>query len=142
MTRKELEQIYYLNKELHMWERELERQRGKSLIQSPMPSAVHGSGVSDKVGSLAEKRVDLERLVQDKQAEIQRLKDKAVEYINTIPDSLTRQIIYYRCVSLFGWRKIAFTVGGGNTEESVRKVYTRFFDKKEKLSDLSDLPVV
>ena len=131
MTRKELEQIYYLNKELRMWERELERQRGKSLIQSPLPSAVHGSEISDKVGSLAEKRVDLERLVQDKQAEIQQLKDKAVEYINTIPDSLTRQIIYYRCVSLFSWRRVAHEVGGDNTEESVKKTYYRFFEKQK-----------
>ena len=43
MTRDELEQIYYLNRELRVIERELERICGQSLIQSPQPNASHGS---------------------------------------------------------------------------------------------------
>ena len=142
MTREELEQIYYLNRELRVLERELERLRGRSLIQSPLPNSTHGSGVSDKVGRLAERCVDLEILIREKQREIEQLRDKAVEYIYSIPDSLTRQVVYYRCVSLMSWKRVAYEVGGKNTEESVRKVYTRFFDKQENLSVLSDLGVV
>lgn len=129
MTRDELEQIYYLNREQRMLERELERLRGKPLIQSPLPNATHGSGISNKIDKLAEKRVDLEILIYDKQREIQQLRDKAVEYIYSIPDSLMRQIIYYRCVSLYSWRRVAYEIGGQNTEESVKKAYYRFFDK-------------
>lgn len=142
MTKEELEQIYYLHKELQMWERELERIRGRSLVQSPQLNASHGSSTSDKVGALAEKRVDLERLIMAKREEIQQQRDRAVAYIYGIPDSLTRQIVYYRCVSLFSWRRVAYEVGGGNTEESVRKIYTRFFESSEKLSVLSDSYVV
>lgn len=142
MTRDELEQIYYLNREQKVLERELERLRGRSLIQSPQPFSSHGSGVSDKVGALAQKRVDLEKLICETRREIEQLRDKAVEYIYSIPDSLTRQIIYYRCVSLFSWKRVAYEVGGQNTEESVRKVYKRFFEKQEKLSVLSDSGVV
>lgn len=142
MTRDELEQIYYLNREQKVLERELERLRGRSLIQSPMPNASHGSGVSDKVGRLAERCVDLEQLIREKKAEIQQQRDKALEYIYSIPDSLTRQVVYYRCVSLFSWKRVAYEVGGQNTEESVRKVYKRFFEKQEKLSVLSDSGVV
>lgn len=142
MTRDELEQIYYLNREQKVLERELERLRGRSLIQSPMPNASHGSGVSDKVGALAQKRVDIEKLICETRHEIEQLRDKAVEYIYSIPDSLTRQVIYYRCVSLFSWKRVAYEVGGNNTEESVRKVYKRFFEKQEKLSVLSDSGVV
>ena len=142
MTRDELEQIYYLNREQKVLERELERLRGRSLIQSPLPNASHGSGVSDKVGRLAERCVDLEQLIREKKAEIQQQRDKAVEYIYSIPDSLTRQVIYYRCVSLFSWKRVAYEVGGNNTGESVRKVYKRFFEKQEKLSVLSDSGVV
>lgn len=142
MTRDELEQIYYLNRELRVLERELERICGQSLIQSPQSFASHGSGVSDKVGRLAQKRVDTEQLIRDKKAEIQQQRDKALEYIYNIPDSLTRQVVYYRCVSLMSWKRVAYEVGGKNTEESVRKVYTRFFDKQENLSVLSDSGVV
>lgn len=128
MTRTDLEQIYYLHRELRMWERELERLRGRSLVQSPQPSTSHGSGAADKVAERAARTADLERLIAAKRDEIQGLRDRAVEYIYGIPDSLTRQVVYYRCVSLFSWRRVAYEVGGNNTEESVRKIYTRFFD--------------
>ena len=129
MTRDELEQIYYLNRELRVLERELERICGQSLIQSPMPNASHGSGISDKVGSLAQKRVDTEQLIRDKKAEIQNQRDKALEYIYNIPDSLTRQVVYYRCVSLMSWKRVAYEVGGNNTPDGVRMLYNRFMDK-------------
>ena len=126
MTKPELEQIYYLNRELKLWETELERLRCKSLVGSPLPGVSHGSGVSDKVADRAERIIELENRIIAKRDEIQRLRDVAVEYIYSIPDSLTRQIIYYRCVSLMSWRRVAYEVGGNNTEESVRQVYSRF----------------
>ena len=130
MTKSGLEQIYYLNRELKMWETELERVRCKSLVGSPLPGNSHGSGVSDKVADRAERIIELENRIIEKRDEIQRLRDEAVEYIYSIPDSLTRQIIYYRCVSLMSWRRVAYEVGGNNTPESVRKIYDRFFAKQ------------
>ena len=126
MTRIDLEQIYYLNRELKMWQTELERVRCRSLVGSPLPSNSHGSGISDKVADRAERIIELESRIVAKQEEIQRLRDAAVEYIYSISDSLTRQIIYYRCVSLMSWRRVAYEVGGNNTEESVRQIYSRF----------------
>ncbi|MGN1109508.1 MAG: hypothetical protein ACI4RK_09025 [Oscillospiraceae bacterium] len=130
MTKADLEQIYYLNRELKMWETELERVRCKSLVGSPLPGNSHGSGVSDKIADRAERIIELENRIIAKRDEIQRLRDNAVEYIYSIPDSLTRQIIYYRCVSLMSWRRVAYEVGGFNTAESVRKIYDRFFEKQ------------
>ena len=130
MTKAELEQIYYLNRELKLWETELERVRCKSLVGSPLPGNSHGSGVSDKVADRAERIIELENRIIAKRDEIQRLRDEAVEYIYGIPDSLTRQIIYCRCVSLMSWRRVDYEVGGYNTAESVRKIYDRFFEKQ------------
>ena len=138
MTKAELEQIYYLNRELKMWETELERVRCKSLVGSPLPGVSHGSGVSDKVADRAERIIELENRIIAKRDEIQRLRDEAVEYIYSIPDSLTRQIIYYRCVSLMNWRKVAYEVGGNNTEEGVKKIYYRFFDKQKSCPECPD----
>ena len=129
MTKPELEQIYYLNRELKMWETELERVRCKSLVGSPLPGNSHGSGVSDKVADRAERIIELENRIIAKRDEIQRLRDEAVEYIESIPDSLTRQIIYYRCVSLMSWRKVAYEVGGNNTPDGVRMIYNRFMEQ-------------
>ena len=129
MTREELEQIYYLHRELRMWEQELERLRCRSLVRSPQPDTGPGSGTSDKVGDLAEKRVDLENLIEAKREEIQQRRDEAVAFIYGIPDSLTRQIVYYRCVSLYGWARVAYEVGGNNSPDGVRKIYSRFMEK-------------
>lgn len=129
MTKQNLEQIYYLSKELKMWERELERLKARSLVQSPVPRAELSGGTSDKVADRAERLLELESRISAKREEIQQLRDEAVAYIKDIPDSLTRMIIYYRCVSLMNWRRVAYEVGGSNTEESVKKVYYRFFEK-------------
>ena len=129
MTKAELEQIYYLNRELKMWETELERVRCKSLVGSPLPGNSHGSGVSDKVADRAERIIELENRIIAKRDEIQRLRDEAVEYIYSIPDSLTRQIVYYRCVSLMSWRRVAYEVGGNNTPDGVRMIYNRFMEQ-------------
>ena len=129
MTKSDLEQIYYLNRELKMWETELERVRCKSLVGSPLPGNSHGSGVSDKVADRAERIIELENRIIAKRDEIQRLRDEAVEFIYSIPDSLTRQIVYYRCVSLMSWRRVAYEVGGNNTADGVRMIYNRFMDK-------------
>ena len=129
MTKPELEQIYYLNRELKMWETELERVRCKSLVGSPLPSNSHGSGVSDKVADRAERIIELENRIIAKRDEIQCLRDEAVENIYGIPDSLTRQIIYYRCVSLFGWTRVAYEIGGNNSPDGVRMIYNRFMNK-------------
>ena len=129
MTKAELEQIYYLNRELKLWETELERVRCKSLVGSPLPGNSHGSGVSDKVADRAERIIELENRIIAKRDEIQRLRDEAVEYIYGIPDSLTRQIIYYRCVSLMSWRRVAYEVGGDNTPDGVRMIYNRFMER-------------
>ena len=129
VTKSELEQIYYLNRELKMWETELERVRCKSLVGSPLPGNSHGSGVSDKVADRAERIIELENRIIAKRDEIQRLRDEAVAYIESIPDSLTRQIVYYRCVSLMNWRRVAYEVGGNNTPDGVRMIYNRFMDQ-------------
>ena len=131
MTKQDLEQIYYLDRELKMWERELQTLRGKSLICSPLPStgAASGGGHSDKVADRAERIISLEERVDAKKAEIQAARDAAVAFVTTIPDSLMRMIVFYRCVSLMSWRRIAYEVGGKNTEESVKKLYQRFVAK-------------
>lgn len=127
MTREELEQIHYLSRELTLLERELKRLREISPIKSPLPNASHGSGVSDKVGRLAQKRVDLERLITAKREEISQQRDNALYFICHISDSLTRQIVYYRCVKLFSWRRVAEEIN--NTEENARQIYSRFMRK-------------
>lgn len=123
-----LEQIYYINRELKMWERELERLRLHSPVNSPITRNGSSSGLSDPTARNAERLIEVESYVKHKAQQLQTARDEAMKLIWEIPDSLTRMIVFYRCVSLFNWKRVAYEVGGNNTEESVRKVYKRFFD--------------
>ncbi len=129
MTKKELEQIYYLSREIKMWEQEIEVLTARYLA-APQETANINGGISNKVAAVTEKKIILENKIRTRQDEMQKARDNAIEYILTIPDSLTRMVIYYRCIKLMSWKRVACEVGGYNTPDGVRKIYTRFFDKK------------
>lgn len=129
MTKTDLEQIRYLNRELKMWERELAELRSSSLVPSPKPGVSRRVGAPDPVGKRGNAEADLEKKISEMRDELKRRHDEAVELVLTIPDSLTRQIIYNRCVKLMSWRRVAYEVGGNNTKDSVRMVYNRFMSK-------------
>ena len=49
-------------------------------------------------------------------------------FINGINDSFIRRIIYYRFVEHQPWNRVADKIGGGNTEDGVKKAFYRFMD--------------
>ena len=48
-------------------------------------------------------------------------------YIGSVQDSLVRQILTLRFVDGLSWTAVAHRIGGGNTEESVKKAFYRFW---------------
>ena len=129
MTREELKQIYYLNKEVKMWQKELERLQCMSLIKGQRITGMpHVPGVSDNVGDLVATIADIEAIIRGKLAEIQMQRKRIIEYINSIDDSLLRQIMFLRNVSCMTWRQIANELG--STENCVKQIYSRHFRKR------------
>lgn len=51
------------------------------------------------------------------------------EFIASVNDSRMRRIINLRFIENLSWIKIAEKIGGGNTDESVRKAFERFMSK-------------
>lgn len=51
------------------------------------------------------------------------------KFISEIDDSRMRRIINYRFIERLSWNRIADMMGGGNTEDSVKKAYQRFMEK-------------
>ncbi len=51
---------------------------------------------------------------------------KLEQYIDSIPDSLTRQIFRLRFVEGEKWKDIPVKVGGGNSESAVRMIVDRY----------------
>ena len=130
MTKEELKQIYYLNKEVKMWQKELERLQCMSLIKGQQITGMpHVPGVSDKVGDLATTIADIEAIIRGKLAEIQIQRRKIIEYINSIDDSLLRQIMFLRNVSCMTWGQVARELN--STENCVKQIYSRHFRKNK-----------
>ena len=128
MTKEELKQIYYLNKEIKMWQRELDRLQCKSLIGGQsLDGMPKGSGMSDKVADLAIEKEEIREIINGKLAEIQVQRKRIMNYINGIEDSLLRQIMFLRNVSCMTWRQIANELG--STENCVKQIYSRHFRK-------------
>ena len=130
VTKEELSQIYYLNKELRMWQKELESLECQSLLRGQQLTGMpFVSGTSDKTRDIATTIADIKNIIIGKQAEIQIQKKKIMTYIEQIEDSYMRQIIFYRCVSCMSWNSVAQEIGGNNTEDSVKQAFHRFFKK-------------
>ena len=51
------------------------------------------------------------------------------EFITSIKDSHIRRIINLRVIDGLSWSKVADRIGGGNTDDSVRKTFDRFMEK-------------
>lgn len=149
MTIKELSQLYYLN-------REIERDRERLSILRSKASSMGASGFDGlpKSGCLGGRLeqciaeiVDLEVIIQAKITQCLHERNRLERYISDIPDSITRQVFHLRFVSGLPWAQIALSIGGGNTEEGVRKRVYRYL-KQKNLEDskgcpkMSGLPVV
>lgn len=130
MTTKELSQIYWLNKEKKMWQRELARINNRSLVSGQNHTRTTGSSTVGVPEAQATNKDDIENIIRDVQVKIDAEEKRMMEYIQSIEDSLMRQIVHYRCVCLWPWNVIAMEIGGGNTADGIRMKFTRYFREK------------
>lgn len=126
-TKEELKQIYYINKEIQMWQRELERLRSRGLVKSPVISDMPRGGINIDIADYASEIADYEAVIRGLLAKAQIQRKKIMDYIDSIDDSLMKQIIFYRHISCMTWNEVACAIGGNNTEGSVKMAYNRFF---------------
>lgn len=63
-------------------------------------------------------------------SEIEETVNDVQVYINSIEDSHIRRIVSMRYIDGLKWRQIAENVGGGNTEDAVRKTVERFLERE------------
>ena len=127
MTIKELSQLRYLGREI-----EMDRQRLKELealatsLTVNMDGMPHASGYGDKIAGCVAEIVDLQAIIAAKQQQCLYERNRLERYIASVPDSLTRQILTLRFVDGKSWAAVAMTIGGGNTEDGVKKICYRY----------------
>lgn len=134
MTLKELSQLYYLNREIERDQERLEQLR--TSVSAPGAPNYDGMPKSPSFENRLERYiaeiVDLEAIIQAKITQCLHERNRLERYIAEIPDSLTRQIFQLRFINGLTWTQIAFNVGGGNTEEGVRKRVYRYLEQENK----------
>ena len=132
MTRRDLEKVYYLKRELKMWER-----RYDELIADISQDTVAPDGMpysrTNKITSPTESKAiqiaDHAELIRNHKKKIQIAIREVETFISQIQDPFIRQIVELRCIELKSWNDVADRIGQSATPESVRKAYGRFVEK-------------
>lgn len=122
MTKKELSQLYYLNREIEQLTKQLKDLQQKRKIQG-LPY-IDTEDIQTEIE-------DCKITLKTKQKKAMKEYNRLVKYIDGIDDSLSRQIIGLRYINGLSWKQVAFHIGGGNTPDSVRKVHDRWLLKNK-----------
>lgn len=135
MTLKELSQLYHLNKEITKDQERLDALRHKSF---PLGSKLTGMpGGGNFVQSVIDKNtvevIDLEGIIEAKVKQCLHERNRLERYISDISDSLTRQIFTLRFINGMSWVQVAHHIGGGNTEDGVKKICYRYINKTKEI---------
>lgn len=132
MTVQKLKQYKYLKDEIKDIEdeiKDLKNQETTDVVKSSnsnFPYTQH----SVKINGYDSFALNLIKIKQQKKIELEQLKLEIEQFIDGIQESQIRRIIHLKYIKGHTWIKVAMILGGNNTEESVRKVCTRYLKKK------------
>ena len=134
MTKKDLEKVYFLKRELDMWEKRLKElyldMSQDTVAPDGMPHSTTNK-ISNPTEDKAVQIADHIDLIKGKQAEIRVAIREVEAFIVCIDDPLIRQIVELRCVYLMPWDEVATKVGKKATADNVRQMYHRFIQTVE-----------
>ena len=86
----------------------------------------HAPGVKDKIGDLGIEIADLETEIEVMEAAVNNSAVPVLAFIAEIPDIQTRMVFRLRFCRGYQWKEVARMLGGGNSEDSVKKVCYRY----------------
>lgn len=129
MTRHDLEQIYYLKKELKIWQERLKELEADIAPPVKQITGMPFANTNEKHSPTEDKAIRLSEhkdIVKAKEKEVKRAIYKAEKFILTLEDSQMRIILELRCIGFWSWQRIADYMGEGYSSEGVRQTYSRF----------------
>jgi len=130
MTKKELSQLYWLNREIEEQQQRLaELEALATNCTSRITGMPSGRGVNDKLAGYVAEIADLRGLIDLNLKKCFYELNRLTRYINSVEDSQIRQILSLRYINGLSWVQIAFALGGGNTADGVRMAHKRFLEK-------------
>lgn len=141
LTKKELSQLYWLNREIEEEKRKLsELEAAAAGCTAKITGLPHVSGVHDKIGDLgiliAEQRDLINLKVRQSVIEYNRLN----RYIASVDDAQMRMILSLRYVNGLSWQQVAFSMG--ETDESYPRRKHNVFLRKSEVAENAEMNVV
>lgn len=130
MTKKELSQLYWLNREIEEEKRKLhELEAAASGCTASITGLPHVMGAYDKIGDLAiliaEQRDLIDLKARQSVIEYNRLN----HYIAGVEDAQMRMILSLRYVNGLSWQQVAFHMGQEGDGSTQRKQHDAFLRK-------------
>ena len=129
MTKKELSQLYYLNREIEEQQRRLtELECSAFSCTATITGMPHINGISDKIGKYAAEIADLKGLLDLNLKKCFYELHRLNRYIESIEDSEMRMILSLRYINGLSWEQVAYSIS--YQDESVpRKRHNRYLAK-------------
>lgn len=141
MTKKELSQYHWLQKEIKIDEERLSKleQMAISTKSPQMDGMPKGKGgTSSKTENYAAEIVDLQAIIASKRIQCIHEKQRLERFIAEIDDSLTRLIFTLRCAEGLSWKKVAIKIGSNMTEHAARQIFSRYIKESFKREDTDE----
>lgn len=129
MTVQELQQLFYLGRLIDLEKEKLEALRSSLDLQSPMLTDMpKAPGARDKIGDIVPEIIDQEQEIERNLKAYKEARDKLTAYINHVPNIRIRTILILRFIDQKPWQEVAETIGGKETEYSVKQACYRYVD--------------
>ena len=131
MTKKELSQLYWMNREIEEEKRKLhELETASTSSTAKITGLPHVSGSHDKIGDMAiliaEQRDLIDLKVRQSVIEYNRLN----RYIAGVEDAQMRMILSLRYVNGLSWQRVAFAIGETD-EQYPRRKHNKFLQESK-----------
>ena len=143
LTKKELSQLYYLNREIEELQRRIEElECAATSTTSPITGMPSVHSVRDKLGDYAAEIADLKGILDLNMKKCFYELNRLNRYIQGLEDSEIRMILSLRYINGLSWEQVAACISAYATADSVRKLHDRFLSKNKNLSVLSGEDVI
>jgi hypothetical protein len=127
MTKHELSQLYYLNREIVQLQMRLEELEG---LATSCTSHITGmpmvQGISDKIAKYAVEIADLKGILDLSLKRCFYELNRLNRYIESVEDVEVRLILSLRYVNGLSWNQVAASISPYATEDSIRMIHNRF----------------
>ncbi len=130
MTKKELSQLYYLNREIEYLQRRVQELECLATSSTQKITGMpFGGGVSDMVGRYATEIANLKALLDLNLKKCFYELNKLNNYIESVEDAQVRMILSLRYVNGLSWEQVAASIGGSNSDKNIQMAVNRFLRK-------------